>query len=99
MTDWLNITTKQAIQSLGQNLVVYGVGTHDGEWGQVLAIEELLEHGVRTAAYRIRFASGDVRFGPAGGGFRVERAGLSVARPARPRPESGTTAPGAARTR
>ena len=83
MTDWLNITTKQAIQSLGQNLVVYGVGTHDGEWGQVLAIEELLEHGVRTAAYRS--AS---RAAMSGSGRRVE--GFA---------SSGTSAPGAARTR
>ena len=73
MTEWLNITTQQAIQSLGQNLVVYGVETRDGQWGQVLAIEELLEHGVRTAVYKIRFASGDVRFGLADAGFRVER--------------------------
>ena len=73
MTDWLNISTQQAMLSLRQNLVVYGAEAPDGEWGQVLAIEELLEQGLRTAVYRIRFASGDVRFGPADGGFRVEQ--------------------------
>jgi hypothetical protein len=73
MTDWLAISTQQAILSLGQNLVVYGIETPDGQWGEVLAIEELLERGMRTAAYSIRFASGHVRVAPAGGGFRVQQ--------------------------
>ena len=72
MTDWLNISTQQAIQSLGQDLVVYGVETREGQWGQVRAIEEMLEHGVRTAVYKIRFTSGHVQVAPGGVVFRVE---------------------------
>ena len=61
-----------AVLALGTN-TVYAVETPDGGWGEVRAIDDLLEQGLHMPAYRIRFASGHAKVATGEGIFRVER--------------------------
>ncbi len=72
MTEWLSISARDAIETLRTN-TVYAVETPDGGWGEVRAIDDVLEQGLHMPAYRIRFASGHVRVATGDGIFRVER--------------------------
>ncbi len=74
MTEWLTISARDAIQTLRTN-AVYALETPDGGWGEVRAIDDVLEQGLHVPAYRIRFASGHVRVATGDSIFRVERDG------------------------
>ena len=73
MTEWTIISTRDAIQMLRADRVVYAVETPDGAWGVVRSIDDVLEQGLRVPAHRISFASGHVRLATGNSTFRVER--------------------------
>ena len=72
MTEWLAISAREAVEAL-RTRAVYAIEQPDGTWGEVTAIDDVLEQGLRTPAYRIRFVSGRVRIATGERIFRVER--------------------------
>ena len=62
----------EAARALEQKRRVYARESLDGGWGQVAAIEELLDQGRRTPAWTVRFVSGRAR-AALDGDFLVER--------------------------
>jgi hypothetical protein len=72
MADWLIIPAGDAIRALADKRKVHALEAAD-EWGEVTAIEGLVDRGLLTPNHRISLARGRVRFETGAGAFRAER--------------------------